>query len=63
MTKLDQINTRYDNGEFMVLINHRGMTAYRNRNDVRIINDRIEVRSGKRWLSALGCQIKFARNA
>jgi len=63
MTKAEQINGRYDNNEFMVLINHRGMTVYRNRADVRVINDRIEVRSGKRWISALGCQIKFARNA
>lgn len=63
MTKADRINARYDNGEFMVLINHRGMIAYRNRDDVRVINDRIEVRSGKRWISILGCEIKFARSA
>lgn len=56
--KLDEI---YAAGKFVVIQNHSRLMPIKRREDIRAPEKGpLEFRSGRRWISALGCAVKVA---
>lgn len=65
MTITEQLDAKYNNGSFAVVVTHYKVFPVYRRDMIRESSDGrgVEIRQGKRWVFAYPYQVKFAHSA